>query len=247
MTLPIHPALDLPDLPRWLYARAALHVGECDIFGSSDQQACIIRCAHLPVATVVGRPSTILLLQAVDMIGNEALLLVMPKDAPHVRRVLRYWSQATITFYARDHAPPRPLKPDRTVRLYDPWDSANKRGFSPQLKQSLQAARIVAAKREAGKVVAACYTNTVTETWWEVSLATTADEHHCFDHAHACFSALESHLLKHHKRPVWSTLNAGPSVIKLAKAIGFRPVDRVCAFLSPQRKGSSLSFTAKPQ
>lgn len=236
MRTPNNPACDLPDIPRWVEARAAVLTGECDIFGMPGEDACIIRCTRLPLATVIGKPSTELLLRSVDIIGSEVELLVMPEDAEHVRRVLRFWRELPVTLHTRKHDPPGPPKADRSVRIYDPWQVTNKRGFPQQLKEATKAARIVAARRVNGEVVAVCHTDAITEHWWDVGVDT-VEAHRRSGHARACFAALDAYLLARGKRPVWGSVDSNTASMKMAASLGFEPAEHISVFLSPNRKG----------
>ena len=233
-----NPACDLPDLPRWVEPRAAVLSGECDIFGMPGENACIIRSTRIPLATVVGRPSRELLLRAIDLIGPEAELMVMHEDAEHVRAVLRYWRELPVTLHTRPENAPAPAGAEacRGIRIYDPWQASGKRGLAESLKQTLKAATIVAAKRVDGQVAAVCYTDAVTEQWWDVGVST-LKAHRRRGYARACFAALDRYMLARGKHPVWGARDDNAASLKMARSLGFEPADHVLVFASPQRKG----------
>lgn len=232
-----NPACDLPDLPRWVDARATVLSGACDILGMPGEQSCIIRSLRWPMATVVGKPSTELLLRAIDIVGDQIELVVMPDDASHVQRVLRYWREEPATVHTRPTELDEPKASVNGVRIYDPWSSRSKPGFTDAIKQALHAAEVVAARRVNGKVTAVCHTDAITEQWWDVGVET-VESHRRQGHSRACFAAMNSHMLERGKRPVWIALDRNVPSMRMAASLGFQPVDELRVFLSPNRKAA---------
>ncbi len=196
----------LPDLPRWVEARALLLSGDGEVLAVQDDPALalVVWDADTHTAFVIGRPSL------------AALPAILQNKAP-VREVITAWEQAAwlagaLPGWARSRIivhqlvePARlPEAPAGRVGFLDPA-RLSELTLPADLREELEsgaAGSRIAAAFVAGQPVSFCYAGAVTETLWDISIDT-VPEHRRQGLAALCVAHMIRHMLAEGKRPVW--------------------------------------------
>lgn len=91
----------------------------------------------------------------------------------------------------------------------------------------------IAATFVDGRPVSFCYAGAVTETLWDISIDT-VESHRRRGYAALCVTYLIHHMQAQGRQPVWASIPENPASWKLARKLGFVPVDEVALFEPPE-------------
>ncbi len=221
----------LPDLPRWVEARAWLLWGRCEIFGLREEPE---------LSLVIRDPAT----EGVVVIGTPEVNAIRVAVARNARCVIAPWGKLAwlaeaLPDWIGTRAILHELRNPRLLPVAEPgrvgWiDPARLDDLSipEELLGELRIGALqspIAATFVDRRPIAFCYAGAVTETLWDVAIDTLA-EHRRRGYAGLCAAHLIRHLQAQGKQPVWGAVEDNPASWKLARKIGFEPVDELALF-----------------
>ena len=232
----------LPDLPRWVEARSYLMGGGCEVLGLREAPvlALVIRDPDTELLIAVGAPVPRALRAAAARCGPGATLIAAPEDAAAVAGALPGWRRTRAILHRLADPSRLPDAPEGTVRFLDPAEVAGLRvedELGRELRVAAEASPI-AAVVVAGEPVSFCYAGSVTETLWDISIDT-VPAHRRRGYAGLCVAFMIRHMRARGKQPVWCAAEENPASWRLARGLGFEPVDELALFEPPGRMHDS--------
>jgi RimJ/RimL family protein N-acetyltransferase len=225
----------LPDIPRWVEARALLLSGECEIFGLEEapRLSVAVRDPSTGSVIVVGRPSRAAVRAATDGIMHDGSVVALLDDADWLGETLPDWSRTrAILHLLRDSSRLPPPAPN--IRLLEP-STIEQLDIPEQLRRELrfgaENSPIMTTVVD-NQPVAFCYAGSITESLWVVSIDT-LPQYRRRGHAAVCAAQMIRYMATHAKQPVWGSVVENPASWRLAQKIGFEPVDEIALFEPP--------------
>jgi GNAT superfamily N-acetyltransferase len=226
-------AARMPDVPRWVEARAFLLWERCAVFGAPDPQAPAFALWDAPTSSLIvyGRPSPDVVREAAACSAGEASAVCAPEDADWLAALLPGWARSRAILHALRDAARLPAPDDGDVRLLDPRAIA-----SLDVPDELRAELRVGAERSPiaasfvdGAPMAFCYAGAITETLWDVAIDT-LEAHRRQGHAARCAARMIRDFRARGLDAVWASDAANPPSWMLARRLGFAAVDEVALF-----------------
>jgi RimJ/RimL family protein N-acetyltransferase len=223
----------LPDIPRWVEARASLAKGTCEVFGDLDtpRSRFVFRDHDADYVFVIGEPNPAAVLASVARRSRKLKLLAEQARAPAIQEILPEWSgdRAIIGTLPDEN---RLTPPDQAQIVWlDPADLA-RIDMPPDLREELEGAarhgRIAASLGDGGPV-SFCYAGSVTETWWDVAIDT-LPLYRRKGHAARVASFMIRHMTSKQLKPVWGAMEQNPASWQLARRLGFVATDELAVF-----------------
>ena len=237
MTTPVEAALArLPDVHRWVEARALLLAPEGRVFAlrTEGEPAFVVREHASSAVFVVGLPDPAELRGALARPPRATEVIAGIERADAVAAELDRWERSRILVHALRH--PESLPPaDERVRFLDP-DRIRRLDVDEELRQELEIGAEgsdIAATFVDDRPVAFCYAGAITETLWDIAVDT-VEEHRRRGHAACAVAHMIRHMLARGREPVWQAVEENPASWQLAAKLGFEVVDEL------------VQFTAKP-
>ena len=223
----------LPDVHRWVEARATLLAPEGRVFGmrTGDEASFVVREHASSAVFVVGLPDRGTLHAALARPPRATEAIVGIEHAAVLATELHGWERSRIVVHALRH-PERLPPPDERVRFLDP-DRIPRLAIDEELKQKLEIGAQgsdIAAYFVDDAPVAFCYVGAITETLWDVAIGTV--EAHRRRGRAGCVAA---HMIRHmqatgRRAPVWQAVDENPASSNLAAKLGFEVVDELVQF-----------------
>jgi GNAT superfamily N-acetyltransferase len=231
----------LPDIPRWIEARAMLLSGHAEITGGATvERDFVVRLRHGAVSAVAvaGRPPYEAIAQALEDITPLTPVLGQVADAAWIQEALSTavntgapWRGETCIVHSLDD-------PERVaevvgqplVRMLRTNDALEH--LPHGLRHEMIHARMmgpVAAVFVDGLAISFCYPCWQTERLWDVSIDT-LDEHRGQSLGAAAVRFMIDHMRRGGRAPVWGSLESNRASLRLAAKLGFVPVDRIVVF-----------------
>jgi RimJ/RimL family protein N-acetyltransferase len=233
---PVEAALaQLPDVHRWVEARASLLTPEARVFAlrSGAPPAFVVREHASSVAFVVGLPDRAELRGALARPPRATEVIAGIEHADAIAAELDRWERAHILVHAlssHERLPP----PDESVRFLDP-DCISRLGLDEELEQELEIGAAegspIAATFVGDAPVAFCYAGSVTETLWDVAVDT-VEPHRRRGYAALAVAYMIRHMHTKARAPVWQALDDNLPSLRLAAKLGFAVVDEVVQFVA---------------
>jgi RimJ/RimL family protein N-acetyltransferase len=222
----------LPDVPRWVEARALLRgVGlreEPELsFVALDMEA-------LGGVFVVGTPGDEAIRDAAARSAGGSLVAPL-EQAARIARLLPEWTATRATLHLLGDAPRLPDVTPGQVRFLDAAELGRMdvpAALAEELAIGAEDSPIAAAFVD-GRPVSFCYAGAITETLWDISIDTLPD-HRRRGWAALCVAHLIHHMRALGKQPVWGSDVANPASWRLARKLGFVAVDEVALFEPPE-------------
>jgi hypothetical protein len=224
----------LPDIPRFVETRAMLLANLCNVFGldESDGASFVVRGTEISTISVIGKPASEAILQAVEPDGAEAEILVFNDNFSLVEKTLPHWNSEKAILHLPGDSLLLPVVPDGMVRLLSKDEVSSLTTVSDELKEEL----LVAAKQTQiaatiidNQPVSFCYANAVTEMLWDISIDT-IEGFRNRGLAALCVAFMIDYFYRQGKKPVWGALVSNTASMKLAAKLGFVPVDELFVF-----------------
>jgi RimJ/RimL family protein N-acetyltransferase len=226
----------LPDLPRWVEARALLLWEPCEIFGFKEEPelSLVMREPDGQAVFVIGTPAVSAVQAAIQKNGRGEVI------APHeqanwLAEALPTWTQKRILVHTLRDPDLLPQDSGGLVNFLDPArlnqlpiDDELKREIEDRAEESLIAATFVDQQP-----VAFCYAGTITESLWDIAIDT-LPEHRRKGYAALCVAHMIRYMLAQGKQPVWQSEEDNPASWRLAQKLGFVPVDELALFVPPE-------------
>ena len=253
-------AARLPDEPRWLEVRGMLLSGGAAITGGdSVETGFVARLLHdaFSAVAVVGAPPAEAIVAATEGVTPMTPLLAQTDNARHVGSALAQchgpaWAGERAILHrlsledetnrpdgtaARPaprvgKAPPSaaPHASDFEVRLLEQADSLDH--LPPGLRYEMTHARNiapVAAVFARGAAVSFCYPCWRTEALWDISIDT-LEEHRGQALGQRAARFMIERMRQEGREPVWGALESNTASLRLARKLGFVPVDAIAWF-----------------
>jgi len=215
----------VPDVPRWIEARALLLTEHCAVFGAEGDLIIRNDAPGGCIAVAMGRvPKELARSVLSDRPGRELLCAI--EDGEHWQRALLGWSAEDVLLYglqrSGDLAPPSAAVGRLT--------SEHSLDHLPQelreeIEQALPDHAVWCALHE-GKVAAFAYSHWRTEGWFDISIDT-VPAYRRRGLARLAVSELIRRELAEGLQPVWGAMASNTASQRLAKSLGFVPVDRL--------------------
>jgi GNAT superfamily N-acetyltransferase len=229
---------DLPDVPRWIEARAILRSPHAQLFaGPVPADGVVVRLLHdaMSVVAVVGRPPASPLATALDGTTPMTPVVVQPENAAHVGRLLREvgapddgreWRPERMLFHTLTAAAALPpLAAGISIRVLADHDAVDH--LPSGLRHEITHARAMTAVAAAfidGVAASFSYPCFTTESLWDVSIDTLEEYRGRGVAAHVVRFMID-HLRRDHLEPTWGALESNTASLRLAARLGFTPVD----------------------
>lgn len=222
----------LPDVHRWVEARALLLAGACDVFEfrAAAELSAIVRDAEQTTLFVIGKPDASVVK---TVLRRSPLVQEVVAGNEHVGvlgTLLSQWSYSTIIVHRLRDAG-RLTNASGDVRLLDPALIPELK-IDADLKQELAdgaEGSSISAAFVGGSPIAFCYAGAVTESLWDVAVDT-VEAHRRNGHAGACVSHRVRLMREQGKEPVWQAELTNPPSWRLAGKLGFEPIDELAFF-----------------
>jgi len=231
----------LPDEPRWLEVRGILRSDRAEITGGdSVESGFVARLLHGAIAAVavVGRPPAEAIVRSTEGVTAMTPVLAQTDNAGHVDRAL---AQCTGPAWAGAHAilhrlqglettPAQTRPSDLDVRLLQPGDPLDH--LEPGLRHEMSHARnitSVAAVFVDGTPASFCYACWTTETLWDISVDT-LEAYRGRALGQLAVRFMIERMRREGREPVWGALESNTSSLRLARKLGFAPVDAIAWF-----------------
>jgi RimJ/RimL family protein N-acetyltransferase len=227
----------LPDIPRWVEARAMLLSGDCRLFGVRDGDArrFVVCNRERELIAIVGRPEPGAIVEAAAFIGNCGNAISSSDCAEYVAGTLQGWKHSPAALHLLGREPRLPEVPRGAVRLLAPEEIPVLDHLPASLKRELTIVASVspiAATLVDELPVSFCYAAWETEGLWDISIDTLS-EHRGRGYAAVAVAFLIEQMSRKGKRPVWGSEESNTASMKLAAKLGFVVVDRLSVFHSP--------------
>jgi GNAT superfamily N-acetyltransferase len=238
-TSPTHVLADrLPDVPRWVEARALLRGGGCEILGlreEPDLSFVILDPEGLGGVIVAGAPADEAIRDAAARNTGGGSLVAPLEQAARIAKLLPEWTATRAILHLLGDAPRLPRVAPGQVRFVEAGE-LGALDVPAELAEELAAGAEdspIAATFVDGRPVSFCYAGGITETLWDISIDT-LPEHRRRGYAALCVTHLIHHMRAMGKQPVWGSDVANPASWMLARKLGFVPVDEIALFEPPE-------------
>ncbi len=228
----------LPDLPRWVEARALLLDASCEITGlaNTPELSCLLRDPDDGTVFVIGHPAGEALHAAVQQEVRGEVIAGW-EEADWLTATLSGWTPARIFVHHLPESVPAEVGHKKVrVAFLDP-SVLDHLPVDEELRTELQSGAEhspIAATFVDDHPVAFCYAGAVTETLWDISIDTLPD-HRRKGYAALCVTFMIRYMQGQGKTPVWQALEDNPASWQLAKKLGFTPADDLVIFEPPPR------------
>lgn len=219
----------LPDAPRFVDTRAMLLSGHATVAGgASETDGFVVRLVHgaQSVVAVVGRPPGEAIRSATTGTTEMTPVLAQAGNANHVAASLPDWRGERMMLHRLDSEPPLPaIEPATSIRLATPDDALDHMpsGLRFEISHAIELAPVAIALVD-GRAVSFCYPCWITESLWDVSIDTLAEYRGRHLGAHVVRFMVE-HMRPSGRRPVWGALESNTASLRLARRLGFVPID----------------------
>jgi len=226
----------LPDLPRLVETRGMLLSGRCELLEAPGPGPVdfIARGTDFGLCCVSGNPALPGLGPAAEGLGATAVLCAADAG-DRVAAALPGWNRARALIHSRAGAGvPAGMAASSTARvaMLSQRDAASLSHVPEPLREEISTAlgfSHVAAAFVEERPVSFCYAVYETEGLWDISIDT-LEAHRGKGLARACCEFLIEHMSRHGKEPVWGALEENVASLKMAKSLGFAPVDELAVF-----------------
>lgn len=223
----------LPDLPRWVEARALLLWDACEISGLREEPGLsfVLRDPSDESVFVIGTPAAAAVQAAVQKNVRGGSVVAPQEQAAWLTQALQGWTRARAILHLLRDPQRLPTASAAEVGFLDPETLPQLRVPAALLRELTSGAEhsLIAATIVDKQPVAFCYAGAITETLWDVSIDT-LPEHRRKGYAALCAAYMIRHMQGQGKQPVWGAVDENPASWRLAQKLGFEPVDELVLF-----------------
>jgi hypothetical protein len=221
----------VPDLPRWVEVRSMLLSGGSILgTGSSDPPAFVVLQAAIGQMAVVGHPSHQIIRAAAEQVDE---IIAQPENVDWTAAALPDWTGEPATIHVLGRSARLPDVPPGTVRRLTAEELSSAPGLPSELREELlvkaMAGSPITAAFAGGRPVAFCYSGSVTEHWWDISIDS-IEPYRRQGYAARCVSFCVEEMARAGKQPVWGAFVSNQPSLRLAAKLGFEPVDTIHVF-----------------
>jgi GNAT superfamily N-acetyltransferase len=232
----------LPDLPRWVEARALLLGEPCEIFGLQEDPdlSLVVRDPDTELVFIIGTPAVTAVHAAVRKNVRGGEVIAPLEQAPWLADALPEWARTRIIVH---HLADPHCLPDASagaVGFLDPATLCQLPISADLLRELANGAEQswIAATFVDQQPVSFCYAGAITESLWDISIDTLPG-HRRHGYAARCVAHMIRHMQTRGKHPVWQAVEDNPASWRLARKLGFVPVDELALF-EPREPASSF-------
>ncbi|HVE78271.1 MAG TPA: GNAT family N-acetyltransferase [Gemmatimonadaceae bacterium] len=223
----------LPDLPRWVEARDLLLHGPCEVLGLEEKPglSLVVRDPTTELIVVIGRPAAPAIQEAVGRNVRGGELVALEEQATWLAGLLPGWTRTRAILHLLRDPARLPVASAGQVGWLDPG-TLDRLPLPEELRRELEIGAEdspIAATFVDRQPVSFCYAGAVTESLWDVSIDTLA-EHRRRGYAGLCAAYMIRHMEARGRRPVWGAVEENPASWRLARKLGFEPVDELALF-----------------
>lgn len=227
-------ARTLLDEPRWVLVRWMLLSRKAEVTGlSGDRRRFVASSTAWPVIAVVGRPDAPFIEGAASALAAGGLVVAAQEHGDHVAAALPRWRRVGAEALAWTAGTPLPSLPPRSdARLLEPAELASLGHVPALLREACVTASgwaPVAGAFSGGAPVSFCFARAVTETLWDVGLAT-LEAYRRRGLAKKALRCLAAAMAVRHTWPVWIAEDQDAASRQFAVSFGFVPSGRLAVF-----------------
>lgn len=221
----------LDDSIRWIDTRHALYLG-AETMGpvGVDPLSAVVLLREWEMAAVIGSPGADWIARAAE---SATELIAFPENHWLVGSAVPTWIGELITLFDLPNMLRLAEPSEGEIRTLDAEDIAGLQLEDPVLRRELDDAvregSTIFASLDDGVPVAFCYDAAATETLWDIGIDT-VERHRGKGHAYRCASAAIRYWLERGKSPRWASAESNVASRRLARKLGFRPVDAMVIF-----------------
>lgn len=223
----------LPDLPRWVEARALLLRDACEISGLQEEPglSLVLRDPSDESVFVIGTPAATAVQAAVQKNVRGGSVVAPQEQATWLTQALPGWTRARAILHLLRDPRRLPTASAAEVGFLDPETLPQLRVPTALLRELTSGAEhsLIAATFVDKQPVSFCYAGAITETLWDVAIDT-LPEHRRQGYAALCAAHMIRHMQGQGKQPVWAAEEENPASWRLAQKLGFEPVDELVLF-----------------
>jgi GNAT superfamily N-acetyltransferase len=226
----------LPDIPRWLEARALLAMPEAELYASPE--GFVVSSPLDKLAFGVGQPAPHLFTQALTQVDAEWTVLAAPEDADAVGAAIPSFVAERAILHVLEGPIPRLATPDPDVIRLGPDDLRRvPESMARELERVIHHTEVLALET-ASVIASVAYVAGETERLYDLSVDTFGP-HRKKGYAGRVMRALLDRRSEV-KRPVWGATESNAASLHLAARLGFRPFDEIIVF-TPKSSGQAPS------
>jgi GNAT superfamily N-acetyltransferase len=227
----------LPDISRYVEARALLFWGQCEIFGfqAGPDPSVVLRDAEAGDIFVIGVPDDSAVRVAAERGQGRGQLIISDMQAARLGALLPDHVPTRAIVHLLGNVDRLPPTSEGNVRFIEAG-AFDRREIPAELFDELHGAAElspIAASFAENRPVAFCYAGAVTETLWDVSIDT-LPEFRRFGHAARAAAHMIRYMAGFDRRAVWASAEDNPASRELARKLGFQPVDTLALFTRPE-------------
>ena len=224
----------LPDIPRWLEARALLAMPDAQLYASPE--GFVVSSPLDKLACGVGQPAPHLFTQALTEVDPEWTVLAAPEDADAVGAGIPDFERERAILHVLEGPIPRLAAPDPDVIQLGPHDLRRVPDFmARELERAIHQTEVLAL--ETGGVIASvAYAASETARLYDLSIDTFGP-HRKKGYAARVMRALLDRRSEV-KRPVWGATVSNEESLRLAARLGFRPFEEIVVFTRKSSAGA---------
>ena len=230
-------AARLPDIPRWVEARALLLSHSGEIFGLEDETepSFVLRDPDAESIFVIGAPDPTVVRDVAEQ-GASAGVIATLEQGDRIAAALHGWTRSPIVLHLLSSPARLPVPSSGEVGFIE-CDALDGASIPDDLRRELRAgaeSSSIAATFVEGAPVAFCYSSAETESLWDVAIDT-LEPYRRRGYAGRCAAQMIRHMGSKGKQPVWASYENYPPSCRLARKLGFVAVDGLVQFDPPGR------------
>jgi len=233
----------LPDLPRWVEARALLLWEPCEIFGLQEEPelSLVVREPDAGSIFIIGAPTVTAIQSALQTNLRGGEVIAPLEQATWLTAALPEWTRTRIIVHRLADPHRLPEASAGTVGFLEPA-ALQQFPIPAELLQELESGAeqsMITATCVDQQPVSFCYAGAITESLWDIAIDT-LPEYRRKGYAAQCVAHMIRYMQTQGKQPVWQALENNPASWRLAQKLGFVPVDELVLF-QPSEQANSLS------
>ena len=220
----------VPDIPRWVEVRGMLLSGRGQLLdvASSTPPSFVVVHPDKALGAVIGGPSR----ASIAELGRAATeILAEPEHVDWVASALPGWSSHESRVYKQGEA--RRLATGGQVRQATHRELLTlpdiPKEFREELLSESDTGTPVFVAFAGDRPASFCYPAAVTETWWQIAVATLEPYRRQGFAQQSIVWAMAS-MRNSGRQPVWGAARSSPASARLAERLGFVPVDTLVVF-----------------